>query len=301
MRKFLFVLFSITLMFSLTGCGKTAKPAFNTAGKQVKVVATFYPLYNWTKEVGGDKVQVTCLVPTGVEPHDWEPAPKDLGLISQANVFIYNGLGLEGWVQKYLPNIQGTALKTVEFGSLLHPDEIIKGDPHIWLDPVLAQRGVAAIRDALIAVDPANSKYYTANARAYQTKLAALDQQYRQAAAGFKEKDIVTSHEAFAYLARRYGLQQVSVMGLAPDAEPSPGQMKQVVEFAKAHGVKTIFFETLVNPKLADTIAQEIGAKTAVLNPLEGLTAQQTAAGQDYLSVMSDNLANLKTALGGGQ
>jgi zinc transport system substrate-binding protein len=170
-------------------------------------------------------------------------------------------------------------------------------DPHFWLDPVLAQEEVQIIRDALIKVDPANAQYYDKNAEGYISQLQALDKKYQDGLASCALKDVVTSHAAFGYLAKRYNLNQIAISGLSPDQEPSSSQMVEIAREAKQKNVKVIFFETLVSPKLAETIAREIGAQTAVFNPLEGLTDQEIKEGKNYISVMEDNLNNLRTAL----
>lgn len=298
-----FLLVSFLLM--LTGC---AGPIGSNAGaKKIKVVATVYPVYEFAKRVGGDKIDLTLMTPPGAEPHDWEPTAKDLVKIREAQLFLYQGNGLEPWVEKML-----TQNKTTISVAASHDIPTLPGiseeeeegengvgvDPHLWLDPVLAQQEVNNIRDALISADEANQDVYTENAAQVNRELAKIDSEYKAATAKFTDKNLVTTHAAFAYLAARYGLNQVAIMGLAPDAEPTPEKMAKVTSFCRQNKVKVVFFETLVSPKLAQMLAKESGATTLVLNPIEGLTDSDMKAGKDYFTLMRENLANLKTALG---
>jgi zinc transport system substrate-binding protein len=281
------------------------------------VVASFYPLYEFAKQVAGEHAEVVSLVPVGIEPHDWEPAPQDVIRVQRAKLFVYNGAGLEPWVEKLLRDAKarGTAVvRATERVPLLAGDRpghqhahgarpgALKGDthavdPHVWLDPVRAQGQVEAIRAGLAKVDPANAPAYSANAQAYRAKLAALD---AALAAGLKDcvrRDFVSTHSAFTYLARRYGLTQIPIQGIEPEAEPNPADLAALVKLAKARKIRYVFFETLVSAKLAETLAREIGAQTLILNPVEGLTKEEEAAGKGYLTVMDENLRNLRLGL----
>lgn len=313
----------------LGGCG--LGDSTGDAGKGgLPVVATVYPAYDIAKQVGGDKVNVTLLVPPGTEPHDWEPTVKDLKAVGQAKVFIYNGAGLEPSEKLLAPDILKEAkpvelaksvelmpIKTVDLDGeaeadhdhdhhidAAHHDDDGHDhhhgtvDPHIWLNPMNVAKEVDAVVAAFSEADPANKDYYEANGKAYKEKLTALDSQYRAFAATIPNKELVVTHEAFGYLANRYGFTQLGIMGVAPDAEPTPERMASIISFVKAHKVKAIFSEELVNPKLAEAIAKETGAKVYMLNPVEGLTEEQMKAGATYLSIMEDNLKVLKTALG---
>ena len=177
------------------------------------------------------------------------------------------------------------------------PSDKPRTDPHFWIDPVMYKKMASIVEQAFELKDPENAILYATNLKVLDAKLDALDHEYRVGLSHCAKKDIVTSHSAFAYLAKEYGLNQVSIAGLSPDAEPSPKQLVDIATFAKKNDVKYIFFESLVSPRLADTIANEIGAKTLVLNPLEGLTPADVATGKDYFSVMRENLGNLRIAL----
>lgn len=259
---------------------------------KVKVITTFYPLADFVTQVGGDRVKVVNLTPAGVEPHDFEPTPQDLVSVEQASVFVYNGAGFEPWVEKTLTDLNSTT--TIVNSSV---GVNLVADPHIWLDPVLASQQVDNILAGLIKADPENRDYYQKNATAYKNELAKLDENFRTGLTSCEKNEIVTSHDAFAYMAKRYGFKVVPITGLSPEEEPSPKKIAEVADFAKENDVKYIFFETLVEPRLSQTIADEIGAQTLVFNPLEGLTEEELIAGQNYLYVQGQNLANLKLAL----
>lgn len=293
----------LIVMVAAAGCSsQVAKaPVFSKSGK-VKVATSFWPMYEFTQAVGGDKIDLVNMVPSGTEPHDWEPTSQHLKTLNEANLFVYNGVGMEQWVGKTLASLDNKQLVVVETAKGL---DLMKGDeggqsgtdPHVWLDPQNAIRQVQAIRDGLIQVDPAHQDAYRQNAAAYVAQLQQLDQEYQQSLANCTQKRFFTSHAAFGYLARRYGLEQHAIMGLAPDAEPTAQDLARIVAQAKADHVKYIFFETLVSDKVSRMVAGEIGAKTLVLNPFEGLTDNDLKAGKNYLSVMRENLTNLKTAL----
>ncbi len=275
---------------------------------QPVIVTTIYPLYDFTKQVTGGNADVKLLVPAGVEPHDWEPSPADLITIQNCDVFIYNGAGMEAWVDKIQHTVLAgkrvvNAAKSVQVLPAQYdeeggPAEAGELDPHIWLDPVNVLSIVDAVQQAAAGADPAHKAEYKNNAAAYKQQLSALHQQYVEGLQGRKTNEIVTSHAAFGYLAKRYGLQQIAIMGLSPEAEPTAAKMAETIQYVKNQGIKYIFFETLVNPKLSEVIATEAGAQTLVLNPIEGLTDDELAQGQNYITEMQMNLVNLKYALG---
>lgn len=305
--------FIIGLLLSvlvITGCGAInsttnsldAGSASNTEHK-LTVYTSVYPMYDFTQKIAGDKIILKNLVPAGTEPHEWEPTPSDIADLEKADVLIYNGAGMEPWLDKVLNSINPEKLKTVEASKevklLNNTDEAkSKGtDPHVWLDPMSAKKEMSAIKDALVSIDPANKDYYEKNYEDNAAQLDQLDQEYKSAVAQFSKKDIVVAHQAFSYLCNAYGLNQVAIEGISADSEPSPARMAEIVEFAREKQLKYIFFEELVSPKVAQTIAQETGAATAVLNPFEGSMDSGQQAGKDYFSVMRDNLKVLKQAL----
>ncbi len=267
-----------------------------------EVVASFYPLYFFTSQIAGDKADVFNITPAGAEPHDYEPTAQDITKIENSTLLVLNGGGLEPWADNVKENIDSKKTAIVIAGEGLTTQEVVEEgekitDPHVWLSPVLAEQMVDKIEAGLEETDPNNASYYESNAQTLKSKLGALDAEYKQGLTTCKEKNIITSHAAFGYLATTYRLNQVPITGISPDAEPSPQELAQVAKFARDNHVKYIFFESLVSPKLSQNIATEVGAKTMVLNPVEGLTGDEIASGKDYFSEMRNNLANLKIAL----
>ena len=267
-----------------------------------QVVTSFYPLYFFTSQIAGDKADVANITPAGAEPHDYEPTPQDIVKIENSKLLVLNGGGLEAWGDKIKSTIDPKQTVVITAGEGLTTQQVTEEgqtmtDPHIWLSPVLASQIADKIEAGLVQIDPTNASYYQSNLQTLKSKLTTLDSEYKQGLASCAEKNIITSHAAFGYLATEYNLNQVPITGLSPDAEPSPKELADITKFAKDNHVKYIFFESLVSPKLSDTIATEVGAKTLVLNPIEGLTKDEIASGKDYFSEMRNNLTNLQTAL----
>lgn len=311
-KKVLFVLgivlFAVLVIVALLSFNKKEE---NNSSK-IKVVTSFYPLYFFTSEIVGDKADVSNLIPSGAEPHGYEPTARDMTLIESSNLLVLNGGGLEGWGENIQSNLNKDKTKVVVAGEGLttkimeeeeHEEHAEEGhhhdgiDPHIWLSPILAQQMVDKIEFGLSEVDPNNSSYYKSNAEILKNKLSVLDEEFRNGLVSCGSKDIITSHAAFAYLASAYGLNQIPIAGLSTEEEPSSKEMAEIVKFAKANNVKYIFFESLISPKLSETIAKEIGAQTLLLNPIGGLTEDEINSGKDYFTEMRSNLANLKIAL----
>lgn len=290
----------IANMLLFTGCIK--KQESMEDGK-IKVYTSFYVMYDFATKIGGDKINLTNFVPAGTEPHDWEPTPSDIVKLEGADVFIYNGAGMETWTDKILATLENDHLKVIETSKglklLSNEDtkEDLKFDPHIWLNPMLAKMQLEAIKNAFIEADPSNKDYYEKNYEDYAKKLDDLDAEFIAATQKFVKKDLIVAHQAFGYICDAYGLNQVAIEGLSADSEPSPARMAEITKFAKENDVKYIFFEELVSPKIAETIAREVGAQTAVLNPLEGLREKDIKAGKDYFSVMRENLQAITKAL----
>ncbi len=305
MNKYSFAILGFLLVGILTysihaGLFKQSASAPKTANK-IQVTTSFYPLYFFASQIAGDKADVKNITPSGSEPHDYEPTAQDIARIEKSSMLILNG-GVEAWGDKIKSNLSGTNVKIIVAGDGLLSKQLTEAgqtavDPHVWLDPTLAKKEVQKITDGYIAIDPTNTTYYQDNEKQLDTKLDDLDAKYKAGLQNCQNKDIITSHAAFAYLGAHYGLNQVAISGLSPDAEPSAQQLADVVNFAKAHNVKYIFFESLISPKLSETIATEVGAKTLVLDPIEGISDDDIAQGKNYLTVMEDNLKNLQTAL----
>ena len=248
-------------------------------------MASFYPLAFAAEQVGGEAVSVENLTPPGAEPHDLEVSPSDVGKIKSADLVLLLGHGFQ-------PQLEDAAGSGPEVVALLdtaaldlHPD----GDPHVWLDPIRYMKIVDRI--GVVLRRPAAVSRLLA-------RLRKLDKDYRRGLADCARRDIVTSHEAFAYLAERYGLNQIAVTGLNPEAEPTPQALQQTVDVVRASDATTVYFERLVSPRLAETVARETGTKTAVLDPIEGLTDTERKQGDDYFTLMRANLHALQTGLG---
>lgn len=275
---------------------------------RLSVAASYYPLYEFAKQVGDDKVSVTNLTPAGADPHDYELPARELARAQDANVFVYNGADFEPWADAFLADYRGAAVNAstnieLREGSHGHDDddddedEEEEFDPHFWLDPVLAQRIVDNIRDGLIEADPGNREHYTRNAAAYNQQLAQLDGEFETGLAACNLDVIITAHDAFSYVAHRYGFEVEAIAGLSHDAEPSPARLAELTRHVREEGVQYIFFEHLASPRLADTIARETGAETLVLDPIEGPDGDDHEEDEDYVSIQRQNLANLQRAL----
>ncbi|MBQ1075560.1 zinc ABC transporter substrate-binding protein [Micromonospora sp. C31] len=304
--------------------GVTACSDDGTAGadpQRVDVVAAFYPLQFLAERVGGDAVKVSNLVKPGAEPHDLELNPGQVGQVAEAElVVLLKGFqpALDEAVEQ---NAKDRAFDVSTVQPLMdaaagghdhegegeehgHPEESGKSeehgheengtkDPHLWLDPTRLATVGDKLAERLGQADPDRAGDYTTRAKALRAELEKLDAEFTAGLKTCQRREIVVSHTAFGYLTERYKLEQIGITGLSPDNEPAPQRLAEVIEEAREHKATTIFFETLVSPKVAETIAKEVGAKTAVLDPLEGLTP----GGGDYLSVMRTNLATLRTAL----
>jgi len=324
-RFVLSVISIVALVMALSACGQSK--ATLTEGK-VNVVTSFYPLYDFASEIGGEHVNVINLVPTGVEPHDWSPKSRDIQNITNAELFVYLGAGFEGWVDDTLGSMKtGAKVQVVEASRGItlieagedgheehgeekqdehghekeakeeHDHDHGSHDPHVWLSPLNAKRMALTIKDALVQADAAHKAEFEANYNKLAGELDALHNRYKTELAATAKKEIVVTHQSFGYLAKEYGLTQKAIMGMSPDAEPTSKEMKSILQFIKDNQVKYIFFEELVSDKLASTIAKDAGAQTLVLSPIEGLTEEQLAQGDNYVSLMEKNLNNLLKAL----
>jgi zinc transport system substrate-binding protein len=271
------------------------RPTPKIISSQIKVVTTIYPLADFTKQAGGNPVEVENLTPVGAEPHDYEPSPADLTKIYESKIFIINGNGIDVWAEKIQNDLKTKGITVIDMSEEL--PGIMKNDPHFWLDPVVVQEEVKIIARALIKVDPAHKNLYAENSAKFTQQLQLIDQEYRQGLSKCPLNTIVVAHEAFNYLAKRYNLEVVNITGLSPDEEPSARKLAEIAVTVRAKKIHYIFFETLVSPKLADTIANETGAQSVVLNPIEGLTAEQVKQGENYISIMRKNLVNLREGL----
>jgi zinc transport system substrate-binding protein len=283
----------LTLTLAVTACGAGAD---DTADRgTLQVAAAFYPLQWVTERVAGDRAEVAGLTPPGAEPHDVELGPRDLVTLGEADLVVYLG-GFQPAVDQAVE--QEAAGSSVDVAGAARLERATGGvtDPHFWLDPTRLADVADTVADRLAEVDPGRAAGYRARAADVRADLVALDEEMSAGLAHCASTYLVTSHRAFGYLAERYGLHQVGITGLSPDAEPSPRALATVTAFVEEHDVRTIYSETLVSPKVAETLARETGAATAVLDPLEAIT--ESSAGADYLAVMRSNLQTLQRGQG---
>ena len=273
----------------VSGCGPSDSTSASSASTTPKVVAAFYPLQYAAQHVGGTNVSVTNLTQPGVEPHDLELSAAQVAEISQADLVLYiKGFqpAVDDAVAQQAPDrsIDVTSALTLLTG----PDG---ADPHVWLDPANMSKIGNAIADRLAVIEPDKAAAFAKNSDTLTASMSALSREFSAGLATCKTKSLVVSHDAFGYLAQAFGFTQVGISGLNPEAEPSPARMRDVAEVIKANKVSTIYYETLVDPKVAQTIADETGAAAVMLDPLEGLAPNSTG---DYVSVMKANLTALK-------
>ncbi len=312
---------ALAAALTLAGCGGD-DTASGSGGGKLDVVASFYPLEFIARTVGGDAVNVTTLTAPGVEPHDLELTPKQVGEIAGAKLVVYEKDLQPAVDEAVAQNAKDTGFDVASAAKLeatgadfeeheegeAHSEESTTPakpasytqsgnealDPHFWLDPVRYAAVVQAVTDKLVATDSANADGYKARAKTLLDEVGKLDTDYKTGLANCKLKTFVTSHEAFAYLAKRYGLTMVGIAGFTPDAEPTPARIKEVQDIVKKQGVTTIFYEELVSPKVAETIARDVGVQTAVLSPIEGLSDANSK--ETYLTLMRENLQELRKA-----
>lgn len=325
---------ALVLIASLTACG--SKSSGSIVEGKINVVTTFYPIYEFAKEIGGEDINVINLLPVGVEPHDWTPRSQDIMNTSKAQLFLYNGAGLEGWVPNFLKGLDSSSkVKAVEVSKGIDlimtneehdhghdgehdhehehsenaehseqdthnndtSEDSLYTDPHTWVSPKSAIVMARNIKESLESVDPEHKEGYEERYNKLAERLEALDNKFEEELTKLPNHKIVVSHQAFSYLARDYGLEQYAIMGLSPDAEPRGQDIVNLAKMVKEEGIKYIFFEELVSDKIAKTLAGEAGVSTMVLNPVEGLTAEQEKNGDNYFTLMEKNLQNLIMAL----
>ncbi|SMP62984.1 metal ABC transporter substrate-binding protein [Anoxynatronum buryatiense] len=290
------------------------------------VTASFFPYADLARQIGGSLVEIHQLVPDGADPHSFEPSPRDLIKLESSQIFIYNGLDMEPWLEgalALLENQEARLLQAADMVSLLsygekdhdhddkhdhehdhdhdhdddHDHDHGEWDPHIWTDPL----NMVTIGSELLTVfqelDPANSDIYEENYHLFAAAIEELDEAFRQMAQTADQQVLLVSHSAFGYFAHRYGFQEIAVTGITPHAEPNPGRLAELTNLAREYKLEYIFFETLANPRTAEVLAAEAGLKPLMLHNLEGLNQEQREAGATYLSLMQENLKTLEKAL----
>lgn len=315
MKKIVMLSTILLSLGMLSGCTDKNQSEKASKDDKLQIMTSFYPMYDFTKNIVGDEGNVELMVPAGTEAHDYEPSAKDLKKLQDADIFVYNNENMETWVPSMKETLEKgnvTAIKATENMVLLpgneeeshdhseeneehaheeeHSHEL---DPHVWLAPSLAMKEVEEIRDQLIAAFPDKKAVFTENAKNYLEKLGNLDDSFKETFADATQKSFVTQHSAFGYLALEYGLTQVPISGISPSEEPTAAKLAELKKFVEEHKIKYIYFEANATDAIAKTLADEAKVQLLVLNPLEGLTNEQLEKGEDYLSVMEDNLKSL--------
>jgi zinc transport system substrate-binding protein len=305
MKKLLIQFFTFVFLSTI--------PATSVSANRLTVIATVFPLFDFAKEVGGPEANVRMLLPAGVEPHSWEPRPSDIVAVSKADVFLYVSQTMEPWAHNIVQAVRGKNITFVEamdsFG-FSHDDErhgpsdVVEvgsshgSDPHFWLNLSLSARTVKMIGLLFANKDPVNADRYTARARIYSRQLEELDRIFSAGLEKCRNRRFVTGgHSAFGYLAERYNLIQISLYGVSPDSEPTSAHLASVAATMRRENLDVVFFEEMVNPRLAQVLASEIGASTRVLSPAGNLTAEAMKQGISFIQVMEKNLQSLREGL----
>lgn len=284
----------------------------DVSNENILTVATsVYPITFLANRIGGEKVKVFSVLPVGVEPHDFDPTARDIARVYESNIVLLNGAGMEGWAKNIQENVDTKKTQVIQvgdglfqsveetehkLGDLYHEHE--SGlDPHVWLTPKNMIAMSEKVEKAFIQADAANATTYASNAELLRKELRELHDRYKQQLSQCAQKDIITSHEAFGYLTKEYGLHQHSIAGISPDIEPPAKKIAELASYAKKQNVDVVFFESVANPKVTETLAREIGAKSLTLHTIENLTNEQLSSGENYETLMRANLETLTNAL----
>lgn len=269
------------------------RDSISSNNTNLKIFASFYPIYDFVKKIGKDRVDVSTIVPANIEPHDFEPTARQIIELQKADVIFINGAGFESWINKI-----GNAIVVDLSKDLPMENKGSAPDPHVWLDPNLVKTYSKTIFEKLISLDPQNTDYYTNNFNEFNNKLELLNSDINTNLTNCALNDFIAFHDAFGYFAKRYGLTQHSISGSSPEADINPQGIGDAIKLAEQLGVNIIFSEDNIEPRLSNTIANEIGGKVMILSPIEMITQEEQTLGKDYFSKMYDNLENLKIALG---
>jgi len=279
----------------------------NNGPHKIKIVTTLFPLYDMARYIGADKADITLLLPPGTDAHTYEPKPSDIVKINEADIFVYTGKFMEPWAEDVIKSVSNKYLAVIDsslgtkmISGVFHDADEPPGslDPHIWLDFDNAKIMADNIAQAMQNADPANTTFYKQRVEDYNNTLSQIDLNYRNSLATCKTKEIVYGgHYAFGYLANRYGLKYTSAQGVSPDAEPTANDLIKLVQQIKTDNIKYVFYEELTSPKIAETIANETGAKMLLLNAAHNLTRDQFTQGLTFFDILNQNLDNLKTGL----
>lgn len=314
LKKITLSLISMLLLVTVGACGNknvgtstSSNSDFEANDGKVKVVVSFNALAQFTKAIGKDKVDVQTIIPKGTEAHDFEPKPKDLTSLSKAKIFVYNGLGMESWVDKTIKAADNKELVLVEASRGVNPIKNVdeessdsregeaqhgQYDPHVWISLSGAKIEAKNIKDALVKVDPGNKDFYESNYNEFAAKLDTMLNEYNGKFSEVKNKNFVTGHSAFAYFCRDFNLQQNSVENVFAEGEPTPKKMQELIDYCKENGVKVVFMEDMVSPKVSETLAKEVGAKVEKI-----YTTENEEDGKDYIQSMKENLDKVYNSL----
>ncbi|WP_027108032.1 metal ABC transporter solute-binding protein, Zn/Mn family [Lacticigenium naphthae] len=318
-NKSLKLVLSISAGMILAGCGAQSEDDEIENGvdseDKLEVMTTFYPVYEFSKQVAGDLADVSLMISAGTDSHGFEPSAQDVAKLNQVDLFIYSSPYMETWVEDTLTAIESEEVIVVEASesielkemsgtNLLDEDEHDHEeeeadehnhtfDPHVWLDPVLAKEMVQTIEAGFIEADPENEAIYEKQAATFIDELETVHQEFETTLSDLDNNTFVTQHDAYGYLAARYGLKQVSISGLSTEIEPDPSRIAEISEYIRQEDVTTVFYNKNTASTTAETVAQEAGVKAEGLHSLEGVTDAEREAGMDYLSIMRENLAAL--------
>ena len=309
MKKIYLVMISMLIGMSVIGCSKDNKTEIESKEDKIVVYTTVFPVYDFTRNIGKDKIDLNYIVPPGTEPHDYEITPKTMKDIQNANLLIKNGLGIDNFANKIESE---SNLNIVLASDGIDPisyeeeknhehekDEHSHGqyDPHVWLDVDLAIKECENIKNALVKADEKNKEFYENNYNEYIEKLKELKVTYDKELKDLKNNKMIVSHDAYGYLCKNYGIEQISITGISPNQEPSLSKISEISTYAKNNNMEYVLFDGLVNPKVAQTIANEANIKTEVLYSIDGVTKQDFDNNEDYISLMNKNLETLKLVL----
>ena len=303
-RILLFCFLLISISFTLILAKNHIIPQKDTS--KINIITTLFPLYDFAKIIGGDKVNVSLLLPPGVEAHDFEPKPSDILKINQADVFIYTGMYMEPWVEYILNSISIDNLKIVDASAgitLLKPISIIGNgnntfDPHIWLDFENDIKITESILKNLEEKDPKNASYYQQNYTKYLSSLIAIDNKYKKTLSNCKSNEIIfAGHYTFGYLITRYNLNYISAQGLSPDSEPTAGDLASIIQHIKSMNIKYIFYEELSTSQIANTLQEETQVKKLLLNSAHNLKKEDFDSNVSFIDIMEQNLLTLSEGL----
>lgn len=307
------LILSLPMALLFSGCNNSDSN-INSEKERITIYTTLFVLTDFSKKIGGEYVEVVNLISPGTSSHDYDPTAKEMAALTNSDIFIYNGIGMESWLEKIVTNLENEEVRLIdasegvaaiageehdhENGQDEHEDEHEHNiDSHVWLNPLNALKQSENIKNSLVEIDPTNAAYYEANFEELEKELIALDEKYRVELENTTRKDFFVSHAAFGYLAEHYGLTQNSISGIIPAYEPSPAELSELVKKARELDINYILVDPMDVTKISDVLASEIGAKTTSIYTLGSITKEQSDQGMDYISLMEENLEVLKKAL----